>query len=68
MNETDINIGQFLKSIIIHLPWASTQFLWPMFVEFYLINSPHSPFHILHSHKTFVQAEVVADSILHQGE
>ena len=33
-------------------------------VELHLVHCPHRPLHILHSAETFVETEVVADSVL----
>lgn len=38
--------------------------LAPLLAELKLIHGPHSPLFTLHSHKTLVQAQVVADGIL----
>ena len=41
--------------------------LRPAFLILDLVHRPDCSFHVLHTHKTLVQAEVVANCILHSG-
>lgn len=43
---------------------SSDELLWAAPVEFQFIHSPHGTFHVLHTHETLVETEVVSHGIL----
>lgn len=42
-------------------------FLWPPSVKLDLVYGPHGSLHVLQTHETFVQTQVVSDGVLEES-